>query len=470
MAKTKTKKRSSNPKHPTATYPRAKLKLPKGVKSPKRRRNPDAVAPAAQAAPPAPAPPSPVTVQVTQPSPAPAAPAAAATKNPGRSAFTWKGQRYEVALNMGTPFYRKLPGGTWLSVWETLERRKLHPSLRLLLKARADGLTLRHTARAAKKLAVRAAKKLSVRAALEGRRNVGAVERAAAASLRAERFERARGQKRAALKKGKKNVGKSCGMKRNPTLRWESKPPKVWIAESTVTFEDIYRHTRSTPIAFRIDGRDPGGYRVDINTLIGMPWEAIDGGYSGHGVATLAAAKAHAALWLKAANEQRTLTPRVPSAVKNPSRSAKARPKKAPVKKDFARILKLFRHYVKVFAKVYPNVAHVGLKVDATIHDAARHFGMTGLLAGDKAPVVRIAPELASEPVTVQTGIIIHELAHASFMAGYGKAPRGYDENERATDKRAEKVTGLKIYYDSRGVEVAGRGAKGTRPRPAGLR
>jgi hypothetical protein len=151
-------------------------------------------------------------------------------------------------------------------------------------------------------------------------------------------------------------------------------------------------------------------------------------------------------------------------------RNTAAKPRKELTAKDFAKIVKLFKKYVSIFAKRYPQVALVGLRVDPTVHDTLRHFAVTGFMAGERVPTVRIAPELAFEPVTVQLGIIIHEIAHSVRMLKYLPSPKGYDANERATDKLAEEITGLKIYYDSRGVEVAGRGAKGKRPRPAGLR
>lgn len=472
MAKTKAKKRTlkrrekANPKHPTATYPRSSLKLPKGVdpgrkraapKKNSRRRNPDApVAPA-----PAPAAPAPVPVSASAPAPAPAAPApvpapAQPVKNPGGPlhSFTWGGDLYKVGLNFGVALYRR-GSGPWLSVREALKSRKVKPALRAHLKAAVHVLETASKKRAQKLMAkVQRAEAKAAKHALaasrktRGKRN-GAVEKAAAAALKAEKHERMLAKKRA----GKKNAGRSCA--KNPLAApWQTIPRSGQLGPEYLAHYAV----RGRPVKLSVFAARP------------MPtdryfWVAYVGKI-GQGQGLDGEAKGVAAAKTRAENAAKKLLKG--KAKKNPTTAAK--PKRQPTKKDFARIVKLFKKYVSVFSKQYPRVALLGLKVDPSIHDTERHFAMTGFMPGDRAPTVRIAPELAFEPVTVQRGIIIHEIAHSVRQLRYLPSPKGYDENERATDKLAEKVTGLKIYYDSRGVEVAGRGAKGKRPRPAGLR
>lgn len=60
-------------------------------------------------------------------------------------------------------------------------------------------------------------------------------------------------------------------------------------------------------VGLRIDGRE-GNYRVDRLGTLNTIWEAIDGG---QGFRTLAAAKKHAARWVREANAQKDLCPRL---------------------------------------------------------------------------------------------------------------------------------------------------------------
>ena len=537
MAKTKKRsvKRSvKNEKHPTATYPRAKLKLPKGVDPQRKRaaprakknpvavgkgqqallrlaqraggqwvmltdvthrqvplsfaqlmrsakglagkgcveyadlgpgagyairmaasRNPDAVAPAAQPAAQPLAPPAPTSVAASVPSSPPAA--MPATKNPGsKYTFTWQGSKYTVAVKYGVSYYRRGSGG-WLSVREALADKRTKPALRAHLKA-------------------------AVHALEEGRNKAAGKEAAKIAKLVAKVAARGRAKPFA-----------KAPTKRSPSLTRKKKAvAKAIRAEIKKAAKG--RGTRNTGDALLAQAKqltaqfDTFGGGFDALVALGDAARAMIAQLdarvaAGPSVQHASARKELRAAWLEATDRQRAAGESAAdaedhlrkqhavarkAAKKNPAKVAK--PKKAPTKKDFARIVKLFKQYVTVFAKKYPNVAYVGLKVDPTIHDSARHMAMTGIPVGGTVPTVAIAPELAFEPVTVQRGIIIHELAHAVRAFKYLPSPKGYDANERATDKLAETVTGLKIYYDSRGVEVAGKGARGTAPRPAGLR
>lgn len=60
-------------------------------------------------------------------------------------------------------------------------------------------------------------------------------------------------------------------------------------------------------LGFRIDART-GRYRCDVRKPLFPAWEAIDGG---KGFATLAQAKKFVKRWVKAVEEQETLTPRM---------------------------------------------------------------------------------------------------------------------------------------------------------------
>lgn len=84
------------------------------------------------------------------------------------------------------------------------------------------------------------------------------------------------------------------------TFRWSKMAPRVYLCERSVKIDrDEHR------IVFRVDGRD-GYYRVDRYSL--CLWEAIDGG---KGFKLLADAKTYVDAWIRAAQEQRDLCPRM---------------------------------------------------------------------------------------------------------------------------------------------------------------
>jgi hypothetical protein len=151
-------------------------------------------------------------------------------------------------------------------------------------------------------------------------------------------------------------------------------------------------------------------------------------------------------------------------------------PKAKPVTHaQLAKVAKIFRDVRNAAAKVDPKAVTTTLVLDAKVHDSPRHFAMTGKKA-DGTVTIHVAPELANEPTPVIVGVIRHEFGHVLDFLGHGLKlggklkSRSYDAKERRADKIAEKAFKTKIYYDKRGVEVSGPGAKGKRPRPKGLK
>jgi Zn-dependent peptidase ImmA (M78 family) len=114
---------------------------------------------------------------------------------------------------------------------------------------------------------------------------------------------------------------------------------------------------------------------------------------------------------------------------------------------------------------------HVSVDVPALVFtsaagDTARHYGYY-----DKTlNVIGLAPDIGDQPETLIRGVLAHELGHALVRLLKLGTARGYDAEERQADSVAEELLGLCIYYGPDGVQRAGKGARGTRPRPAGLR
>lgn len=91
-------------------------------------------------------------------------------------------------------------------------------------------------------------------------------------------------------------------------IKWEKKDDAISVAFVKVSSETSYGKPKQIQVALRVDGRS-GDWRVDMATAIGSTWtpfEAID---NGKGLSTEAQAKAHAAKWLAAANDQKTVHP-----------------------------------------------------------------------------------------------------------------------------------------------------------------
>jgi len=86
---------------------------------------------------------------------------------------------------------------------------------------------------------------------------------------------------------------------------------------------------------------------------------------------------------------------------------------------------------------------------------------------------LEVAVELNDERRCVIRGVIAHELAHALVLLGAVNPPddwRDIEVIERHADAVAETLFGEKLFYDNRGVQCMGKGARGRRPRPEGLR
>jgi hypothetical protein len=128
--------------------------------------------------------------------------------------------------------------------------------------------------------------------------------------------------------------------RKNPddTLTWTPHVGgKVYGASGKVTLES----KRVVNVSLRVDARDESNIRVDMATL-GL-WEAID---DGEGFSTVGEAQRFAKAWLKAAQAEGTLSPRVPRNIrdmgplegvfarKNPETGPGRRPRKNPGKLD----------------------------------------------------------------------------------------------------------------------------------------
>jgi hypothetical protein len=142
-------------------------------------------------------------------------------------------------------------------------------------------------------------------------------------------------------------------------------------------------------------------------------------------------------------------------------------PKKI-TKKMMQPVTRQFNELVKVAAKDMEPVKYTRLVADPTVHTTPRAYGMAGI--EDGWPVIKVAPELADQPASVILGVLAHEIGHILIMLGREAMRSGYDSSERQADEVAESVFGKKIFYNENGVQCAGRGARGKRPRPRGLR
>lgn len=148
----------------------------------------------------------------------------------------------------------------------------------------------------------------------------------------------------------------------------------------------------------------------------------------------------------------------------------------ADEEKAWKEVRKVFVHERAQMRKQFPELISTGLKPDPKVHDTERHYAEAG--KNKRGEVwVRVAPALGLLPKSKIVGVIRHELGHAAIYHGYEPMVKGrtakltqYDRRERQADRVAEKLSGHKIYYDAKGIEVSGPGARGKRPRPAGLR
>jgi hypothetical protein len=86
-------------------------------------------------------------------------------------------------------------------------------------------------------------------------------------------------------------------------LDWQDKGNQVFVARASVTPQGWQK---PATVQLRLDGRGSAGWRVDSAEIVG--WVAVDGGAP---LPSLDAAKAYASAWLEAAQEQKTLSPRI---------------------------------------------------------------------------------------------------------------------------------------------------------------
>lgn len=128
----------------------------------------------------------------------------------------------------------------------------------------------------------------------------------------------------------------------------------------------------------------------------------------------------------------------------------------------------MFKHLRDAVGQNHPEVYATALIVDPDVHDLPRHYAMAGL--EKTGPVVLVAPELANKPAVVQRGVLAHELGHVVAALTIPPKRHGHDAGEREADRIAEDALGMPIYYGKDGVQRMGKGAKGVRPRPRGLR
>jgi hypothetical protein len=123
---------------------------------------------------------------------------------------------------------------------------------------------------------------------------------------------------------------------------------------------------------------------------------------------------------------------------------------------------------------VFPRVV---IREDASLRTKPRHFAAVSTWSSlhEEGPVVLyIHPELEHQKLSRLRGILAHEAGHIAIdhklvtekeLPGLKKL-----DSEVQADVAATYATGWKIYYDKSLVQLAGPGARGSWPRPDGLR
>lgn len=120
-----------------------------------------------------------------------------------------------------------------------------------------------------------------------------------------------------------------------------------------------------------------------------------------------------------------------------------------------------FQRLVRVAQKAYPSL-RVGLLLDEDFDfDPLRGFAYCTDDQPDGSLLVGICPKLLTAPPSRKTGVLMHELGHAVLLyLGV------LHHTERDADRVAERLFGVKLYYDMDDVQTVGYGV---RPRPAYL-
>ncbi len=130
------------------------------------------------------------------------------------------------------------------------------------------------------------------------------------------------------------------------------------------------------------------------------------------------------------------------------------------------RVRRLFDRAFATLARRYPDFGPLALAVDEGAHDGGRHYAYCR--ADPSGIAIAFAPEVERLPERNIEGLLLHEMGHAIDFR-YEDARRGLHEDvERRADELAERTFGKVIRYDSRLVQCTG--ARGTAPRPPGLR
>jgi hypothetical protein len=133
-----------------------------------------------------------------------------------------------------------------------------------------------------------------------------------------------------------------------------------------------------------------------------------------------------------------------------------------------AELTEIFLALRATAARSCPSAAFVGLRLEPGIRDRPRHFGV--YYPGED--VIAVDPDLLHQGITVVRGILSHELGHAiaQHQHPHTVATQGYDEVERLADREAHRAGLPRVVYGPDTVQRAGPGARGTHPRPKGLR
>ena len=136
---------------------------------------------------------------------------------------------------------------------------------------------------------------------------------------------------------------------------------------------------------------------------------------------------------------------------------------------DTSRIETVYKLLIKKLpAKLAEEMEGLNVHYLTGLHQSDREFARCC-----QRPVrIELSVELNDERRCVIRGILAHEIAHALVLLGAVDPPdswRDLEVIERHADVVAEKLFGERIYYDDRGVQCSGKGARGARPRPEGL-
>lgn len=95
----------------------------------------------------------------------------------------------------------------------------------------------------------------------------------------------------------------------NAALKWYSPSVNIWVTHPVDVLCQKGGQVFPVEVVFRADGRDGDCYRVDFANYMTGIWEAIDGGRDA-APRTLTKAKKLAGAYLRAAQDQGTLSPK----------------------------------------------------------------------------------------------------------------------------------------------------------------